>query len=571
MTRIAHPLALAFVLASGLQQTSPPPPPPPPPPTSAPAGQKPAPAPAGLSGRVVAADTGRPVRAADIRLAVTDQNQNDRNPKASTVVARTDEEGRFELESLPAGSYSLQVIKAGFISTTFGLSKDQPGPFGLSAGQRINLGDLKLPRGGVIAGRVFDAMGDPAAEIVVSAQRLEFLSPLVRRVVGSKSIQTNDLGDFRIHGLSPGKYYVSVALRVPGAFSAPIFYPGVSNMSEAVPVEVRAGQDSSGITIQLAPTAFGAVAGTVLDSKGLPFGAANVWLVSSRTDGVQVNSAVLRAETDAAGRFTIPNVTPGDYKLEVLSMAWMNKYASEGDIRAGPPPELASVRVIVAEGRTETLSVRTSTGFWVRGQVFVDGAPLTGESAAGVRVSASAPFSAILSGMSVPISTQLSADGTFAISGVQGPRLVRTSAASAGAFFHHTSIAGMDVSERGVEVTADITGVEIHLTTRPSRLEGSVVDAAGVPVGNANVLVFSIDRSDWLLPGTRRYRDFKGTGIGRFSAVGLPGGNYLAALMPDEDYDRRADPDYLDSLRPRATPFTLTDGSTTTITLTVKR
>jgi hypothetical protein len=556
--------AIALLLASGAVQAQQAPPPPPPPPPSTPAGPpSQQPAPASLFGRVVTTDTGQPVRFADIRL-VGEQ------PGTGTLVAKTDDDGRFELPAVNLGSYSLQVIKAGFVSTTFGLSKDQPGTFGLSAGQRINLGDMKLPRGGVIAGRVFDAKGDPAAEIVVSAERLDFLSPLVRRVVSSKSIQTNDLGDFRIHGLSPGKYYVSAALRVPGAFSAPVFYPGVSNMSDALPIEVRAGQDSSGITIPLAPSAFGAVTGTVVDSKGAPFGAANVWLVSSRTDGVQVNSAVLRAATDAAGRFTIPNVTPGDYRLEVFSVAWMEKLAREGDIRAGPPPELASVRLTVADGRTEALSVGTSAGFRVRGQVFVDGAPVTGESAAGIRISASAPLGANLSGLSVPISTQLSPDGTFVLSGVQGPRLVRTAAAPAGAFFHHTSIAGMDVTERGVEVTADITGMEIHLTSRPTRLEGNVVDAAGTPVPAAKILVFSIDRADWLMPGNRRYRNFSVTGLGKFSAVGLPAGNYLAATVPDEDADRWADPDYLDGLRARATPFTLTDGSTTTLVLTRK-
>ena len=231
-------------------------------------------------------------------------------------------------------------------------------------------------------------------------------------------------------------------------------------MSDAHPIEVRAGEDSSGITIQLARSAFGAVHGHDRGFEGAPFGAANVWLVSLRTVGVQVNSAGF------VRRLTLPGgsrsrTSRRATKLEAFSVAWMERFAREGELRAGPPPELASVRVTVADGRTETLSVCTSTGFRVRGQVFVDGAPLTGESAAGIRVSAAAPLSANLSGMSVPISMPLSPDGTFALTGVQGPRLLRTSAAPAGAFFHHTSITGMDVSERGVEVTADITAVEI--------------------------------------------------------------------------------------------------------------
>lgn len=492
------------------------------------------------------------------------------NPGTGTLVARTDDEGRFELSAVNLGSYSLQVIKAGFVTTTFGLSKDQPGTFGLSAGQRINLGDLKLSRGGVIAGRILDARGDPIAEVVVSAERLSFLSPAVRRVVSRKTAQTNDLGDFRVHGLGPGKYYVSARLGTSSGSSTPTFYPGVSNVSEAIAVEVHAGQDSLGITMQLAPAAFGTVSGTVVDSKGAPFGAANAWLVSSRTDGVQGNTAALRATTDATGRFRIDNISPGDYRLEVFSIAWMEKVAAQGEGGAGPPPELASVPVSVMSGRTEELTVRTSTGFRVRGQVLVDGAPLSAPAATGVRVAATAPMTLNLSGVSVPVTDGISPDGTFVLTGVQGLRLFATRAPVGGAVYHHTSVAGEDVSERGIDVTADITGVEIHLTSRPTRLEGAVVDAAGTPVPVARILVFSIDRSGWLTPGNRRYRDLRATGIGKFTAVALPAGNYLAAVVPDEDSDRWADPDYLDSLRSRATPFTVTDGSTTAITL-IKR
>jgi hypothetical protein len=73
------------------------------------------------------------------------------------------------------------------------------------------------------------------------------------------------------------------------------------------------------------------------------------------------------------------------------------------------------------------------------------------------------------------------------------------------------------------------------------------------------------------MPGTRRYRDIRVTGQGKFGAVAMPAGNYLAAIVPAEDSDRWADPDYLDSLRAVATPFTITDGATTTITLHVRK
>jgi hypothetical protein len=170
--------------------------------------------------------------------------------------------------------------------------------------------------------------------------------------------------------------------------------------------------------------------------------------------------------------------------------------------------------------------------------------------------------------MSIPISAQLSPDGTFALTGVQGPRLLYSSAASAGAFFHHTLIGGVDATERGVEVTADITGVEVHLTTRPSQLLGTVVDAKGAPIPNAAVLVFSTNRADWLLPGGLRYHDFRLTGEGKFRATAMPGGQLPGSHRASRRFGPLGRPRLSGQPARHATAFTITDGSTTTIQLT---
>ncbi|HVQ41160.1 MAG TPA: hypothetical protein VMS54_03100, partial [Vicinamibacterales bacterium] len=102
-------------------------------------------------------------------------------------------------------------------------------------------------------------------------------------------------------------------------------------------------------------------------------------------------------------------------------------------------------------------------------------------------------------------------------------------------------------------------------------VEGRAVTAAGEALGAYTAVVFSIDRNDWMLPHARRYTTVESKAGGTFVLTGLPAGNYLAALLSNASRDRWADPDYLDSLRPTATPFTVTDGSTTTITLQVRR
>ena len=522
-----------------------------------------APQTAQLSGRVVAADTGAPLRSSSIRLVSM-------KPEGGTVIAISDDEGRFELSGVIAAQYSIQVSKPGFVSGTYGLSPDAPGPFSVTAGQKISLGDIRLPRAGAIAGRVVDTYGDVVAEAAITAWRVEFQTPRSRRVVSVRSFQSNDLGEFRLYGLAPGKYYVSAALKPGPLPDAPTFYPGTANVGEAEPVEVKAGQDTFGLTLPLTVAPYGVVTGVVTDSRGAPYTGAVAWLVPARTDGVSVNTVQLTgAAADVDGRFRIINVSPGDYRVEIFSRAYLEKIGTTGTVGIGSEPagEVASVPVSVGAGRTEEVAVQATAGFTIRGRMFLDGAPLPGKQ--GVSV-ATMPAISVISAAGIPSTAEVGPDGSFVMTGVMGPRLL--SGRAPGAFVHRVLVGGVDVTETGLDVTADVNGAELHLTTRPARVEGTVLDPAGAPVPGARpwVLVFSTRRDEWLTPGSRRYQSLRASNEGTFQ-LSIPAGSYLAAVVPAEDRYRWADPDYLESLRPVATPFAATDGSTTKVTLTVKR
>jgi hypothetical protein len=540
----------------------------------------PAAAPARLFGRIVAADTGAPVRSAAVRVAGT-------NPGAATLVATTDDNGAFDVRDVPPGQYLVHVTKPGFVSTRFSLTTGTADPFGVSGGQQIDMRDLRLPRAGVVSGRVVDGFGDPVADVAVTAWRMDYLTPARRRIVSRASFQTNDLGEFRAHGLEPGKYFISASRSVvalttgPGsndpAFTrtgmreAPTFYPGTPNASEAVSIEVQAGQEASGIQFQMIAASYGAVSGVVLNSRGAPYQDAVVWLLAARADDVQVNTVQLLAETDRQGRFRIVNVSPGEYRLEVFSKAFMENIGRTGGPGIGEKPvgEVASQPVTIISGRTEELSVQASTGFTVRGRVFIDGAPAVADVATKLQATA-VPTYAGISGQALPAQAGVGADGTFVFGGLHGTRAFNVRG-PAGAFLHRILFRGGDVSESGVEVAADTDGVELHLTTKPSRLEGSVRDVSGSAVPAGRVVLFSPDRADWVRPVTRRYQNVSLKTDGTFVSVGLPAGSYLAVLVPESGRDRWADPDYIETLRPFATPFTISDGATTTVSLQARR
>src|SRR5678815_4926205 len=80
--------------------------------------------------------------------------------------------------------------------------------------------------------------------------------------VGSPS-SSNDIGEFRIYGLSPGDYYVAATPRAQGnpldvsadrTGYAQTYYPGTPDMSAAQRVHVSSGDTVSNIVIGLTLT-----------------------------------------------------------------------------------------------------------------------------------------------------------------------------------------------------------------------------------------------------------------------------------------------------------------------------
>jgi len=154
-----------------------------------------------ISGRVVAADTGTPLRRAEVTLAGEAVEEG-----RSTS---TDETGRYEFKELPAGRYQLSANKAGFGWVAFGQERPfQPGrPLVLADGQVIARVELALPRGGVIAGRLTDEFGEAVANMPVRAMRYSWANGK-RRLSPVGFAATDDRGLYRVPSLTPGDYVV---------------------------------------------------------------------------------------------------------------------------------------------------------------------------------------------------------------------------------------------------------------------------------------------------------------------------------------------------------------------------
>ena len=107
---------------------------------------------ASIAGTVVQVGTSQPV----VRAVVEMRGGSAREP----VVMTTGNDGKFEFRNLPAGRYQIKVSRAGY---------QESRPVSVDTGQFVKDIRVVMVPYGAISGRVYDANGDPMAQITVQA------------------------------------------------------------------------------------------------------------------------------------------------------------------------------------------------------------------------------------------------------------------------------------------------------------------------------------------------------------------------------------------------------------------
>jgi hypothetical protein len=513
-----------------------------------------------LTGRVADADTGSPIRGASITLTA---------PDGSKWIAASDDEGRFAVEQLPRVRLTWRIAKAGYVESS-------PPAIELDRQSLVDRGLVTISRGGVITGRVTDPYGEPVAGAAVGAARLLYRTPANRSLMNAETARTDDLGQFRLYGLASGSYFLhagiggmqiaydavagepSVTYATSSAALINTFFPGTPLAAEAQTIHVSAGGQTF-VDIRLIAQPLATISGDVLDSRGRPAsGFMTMLLPDSETAALlfRGNAAMVNAE----GRFTVTNVPPGDYRLEVMSQAELEALG-RGGARTAATYERASMPIHVA-GDINRMVLQTSVGFSVRGVVNLDGRPIPAELAARLSVRG-VPSAGVASESSV------APDGTFVLSGMVGRRAVRLSGLPPDTFTESILVLGRDVLSEGLTADGDLNGLAINLTARPTVLAGHVLDGDG-QVRSGAVIVFAEDPSLRMARDGRYVKGVRSDARDGFRIAGLPPGRYLAVAVEELDSWEWANPENLKAFQSAGTPIALVKGETATVRLEVQ-
>lgn len=157
-----------------------------------------------FSGLVLDAGDGAPVDSAHVRAVFPAMGN-----RTSNAAGHLD--GRFVLHGVPAGPMRLRIGAPGYQETEWRL--EVTGDTGFT---------FRLPKLGVVAGRVLTADGEPVAGAVVAVMMLDAEGRLSRLPPGRipKGVaMTGASGDYRLFGIPPGRYAVGVNRPLPALAS----------------------------------------------------------------------------------------------------------------------------------------------------------------------------------------------------------------------------------------------------------------------------------------------------------------------------------------------------------------
>jgi protocatechuate 3,4-dioxygenase beta subunit len=512
-----------------------------------------------IAGMVVKLASSEPLTKARVHL----ESMDDRTRTVSTV---TNTGGRFELRGIDPGRYRLTVNRVGFVSQEYGQKKpDGPGAvLSLRPGQEIKDLLFRLIPSGVIAGRILDEDGEPLPSVNVTAAR-EVYSDGKRGLATGATVETNDLGEYRLFGLSPGRYFVSAVYPRWSRFSggedsgsepaqqgyAKMYYPGTADAGKAISIDLKGGEEIPSTDILLRKVLVHRIRGRVYNQITHKPGIGTNLLLMPKTNRREWDSVQPANVEKADGSFDIPEVLPGSH---VLTAFWFD----EGKIYSTRMP------VEVGNADVDGVAVTIAPGMSINGQILWDGKPALEKDELTVRPK---PVDLNL-GFQGP--TRVTQGNFFTLKDVgEGTYHAEVAGESKDCYIKDVQYGASSALEDGFTVVRGAPAtLEITISSRGARVQGAVSDADGLPA--AGVWVVLVPE----LKHREQYRLYKTQTTdqnGRFDLRGIPPGDYKLFSWEEVEMGAWEDPEFLKPFEEKGEKITLREGDQKTLSLVTIR
>ncbi len=517
-----------------------------------------------VEGRVVNSVTGEGIRRADVTLRGTGGGRG-AGQEPVTLVAATDAEGQFRFQGVAEGNYFLMVQKQGFVAERRGGFASRS--IRVTPGQTVSGLEHKLQPQAVITGRVVDDDGEPAQGINVTVMQRRFMNGK-RRWMQSNGGTTNDLGEFRIFNLPPGRVVVSAmparrAVQVAGPLVATQFggadtqyvqtyHPSVLEPDQATIVATKPGQMASNVDIQLRRGTVYRISGRVVDAESQ--GQLRVGVSAMRIDDMMRGGD--GGSTRPDGSFEIRGVRPGTYALTATSFE--NRPAA-GQRRIG-------VARVDVSGDVEGLVIEIKGGFKVGGTVAAQTAnPGAKVDPKTISVMLSPAEQGMVFGP--PPQVAVAADGTWTaenvIPGIYRLNAILRSSEAGASFVAAVTVGGEDYLGRDLDMTQGPAGpIRVVVSTNSGAISGTADMSEGPGEGEEMAVAVPAEPKFRLVD---QLRAMPVTQAGAFTVKGLRPGEYLVFVFDQFQPGALEDPDLFKQIESKGVRVKAVAGQTATV------
>jgi protocatechuate 3,4-dioxygenase beta subunit len=512
-----------------------------------------------VSGRVIDSDTGKALKKAVVTL-----RRNDK-PDTRPQSAITDADGAFEIKDVEAGKYVASASRRGY-ARSGGQQRGVgtgPGVLTLNAGQKVDDVLLKLIPGAVLTGRAFDEDGEPLTGVQVSVLRNSYVNGK-KQMLPSGFGSTDDRGEYRIFGLTPGSYFVRANYTGVAMFTMAanandaaenlaypaMFYPGTPEASQAAPLVFRRG-DEQRVDFNFQPQHSFKIKGKVV---GLTPGSRPFLMLapgdSDAASGFMMMGPRNSAITNPDDTFEFPKVLPGNYTI----VARGNE-----DNRQLVGRQSVDIR----EGDIDNLIIAVSPGAELPGKLTVEG-DIT--RTRGFRISLQADDSIPMGGVGFA-GAVVKEDFSFNITDIlDGRYRLNVFGIPPEAYLKSARLGTEDVLEKGLLVsgTRKLPALDVVLSSRGAKLTGTVNDKDDKPQAAATVVLIPDDQPKGIPP---LFKTSSTDQNGKFSLQGIRPGHYKLYAFEQIETGAFQDPEYMKKFSDSGHSFNLAENAQETITL----
>jgi hypothetical protein len=458
-----------------------------------------------ISGKVVNSKNGQPIADAIITIVPEKSMPN------SMRGARSGPDGTFSLSVAADGQYSLSAERPGFVSAA---------PLMVAGNDAFTNVVLRLTAQSAIAGRVVDPNGAPLMNAQVQLSQIRFVDGRPGKFIVGQGT-TNDLGEYRLFGLLPGSYYVAAFYRdTAGVLGlkqrtmqkegreivitedyVPTYYPGTAAQESAQAVNLKPGQTTSDVNVQVISAPSATLQGTV----------------SVRPEAREVRVWLQPDDANGLGARQIFTLQKGSSEFVFRSVP-QGRYVVRTDINAESQRWSARQEVQVIDGSTREIVLQPEPLFSIAGAISMG--QNTPPSGLQVQFKGMDKRSRAL--------PRIKPDGTFELTGLAPDKYAIAVGDSSGSvYLKSVWLNGQQVSPLAVDLEQPPRSLQIEVSNKAGKIEGAAVDKDHHRVDHG-VVVLVVSSGD-----ISRLFSTHLSGDGTFKFDGLPPGNYRISYLAD--------------------------------------